>query len=548
MLKNKIAMSLIVGIALAAPLTALNYLANQALNLPFLPYVFFNWMTPLIPGPAITFGIDLMIDTLLLLQLNVADLAKTAEQGMAVMLFLALATAAGALAYSLNAPHSGGERPGTARRVAGWLIAGGFALFLLVLGVMESSGTLAVLGLSVLLALWIGGVSWAARRRVETPAAVVGGAEPDAAETGETRPPASVEQLNRRQFLVTLGTAAATVTVVGSGLGLLLAADERRRTAGAGGSTANAADLPNAGDPVSPAPGTRPEYTPIEDHYKVFLELQPTVIEAEGYVLPITGMVDNELMLTVDDLYTRFESFDQYVTLSCISGRIATTLISTTRWTGISMQDILAEAGVQSGARYLNIESGDGFYETVPLELISNDERIMLCHSWDGAPLPTDHGFPCRIWIPDRFGMKQPKWIVSMELTDVENPGYWVERGWDRIAQVRATSVIDTVAVESVGTRDGQQIIPVGGIAWAGDRQISRVEVQVDGGEWQEARLRTPLSETTWVIWRYDWPFAEGDRTFRVRCFEGDGTMQIVDPADARPSGSTGIHSLEVEV
>jgi hypothetical protein len=144
--------------------------------------------------------------------------------------------------------------------------------------------------------------------------------------------------------------------------------------------------------------------------------------------------------------------------------------------------------------------------------------------------------------------MKQPKWIVSMELTDVENPGYWVERGWDRIAQVRATSVIDTVAVESVGTRDGQQIIPVGGIAWAGDRQISRVEVQVDGGEWQEARLRTPLSETTWVIWRYDWPFAEGDRTFRVRCFEGDGTMQIVDPADARPSGSTGIHSLEVEV
>ena len=542
MTKNKFLLSVLVGVALAAPLTAVNYLANQAFDLPFLPFVFFNWMTPLIPGPLITFGIDLMIDSLLLLRLNVANLAKTAEQGMAVMVFIAVGTGFGALVYGLNAASKGGERPGRARRSVGWVLAAGFALFMMGISVSETVPAAAVIGLSALLALWLGGLSWAAMR--PKPAHAAASAEPDA----EADEPASVEQLNRRQFLVTLGAAAATITVVGSGLGIIMAANERRRTAAANGSASPSHTLPNADDPVSPASGTRPEYTPVEDHYKVFLELEPTVIEAEGYVLPITGLVDNELMLTVDDLYNRFESFDQYVTLSCISGRVATTLISTTKWTGISMQDILAAAGVRPEARYLNIQSGDGFYETVPLDLIENDRRIMLCHSWDDAPLPTDHGFPCRIWLPDRFGMKQPKWIVSMELAEVDIPGYWVERSWDHIAQVRATSVIDTVAVEEVGTRDGVRVIPVGGIAWAGDRQISRVEVQVDGGDWQEAALRTPLSETTWVIWRYDWPFVQGDHTLQVRCFEGDGTMQIAVPADARPSGSTGIHSVEAEV
>lgn len=537
------------GAALAAPLAALNYLANQAFDLPFLPYTFFNWMTPLIPGPLITFGIDLMIDTMLFLRLNVADLAKTAEQAMAVGLFLAIAALAGGLALVLFAAAGRGASRTGLLRAAGWLPPGGFALFMIAVSVTETTRTPAVIGLGALVALWLGALNWAAGKLRPADSPAEGRTEDRGQEPAERPEPgiAAVQQLNRRQFLITLGTAAATITVVGSGLGVLLAADRRRRTEAVSGGSVPSHTLPNAGDPVVPAPGTRPEYTPVENHYKVFLQLEPTVIEAAGYVLPVTGMVANELMLTVDDLYNRFESFDQYVTLSCISGRIATTLISTTRWTGIPIQDILAKAGVRPEARYLYIESADGFYETVPLERISNDRRIMLCHTWDGRPLPTDHGFPCRIWIPDRFGMKQPKWIVSMELIDDDRPGYWVERGWDKDAQVRTTSVIDTVAVDEMGTRDGNRIIPVGGIAWAGDRQISRVEVQVDGGAWEAAQLRSPLSETTWVIWRYDWSFSEGAHNFRVRCFEGDGTMQITEQNDARPSGSTGIHSVEAE-
>jgi hypothetical protein len=74
------------------------------------------------------------------------------------------------------------------------------------------------------------------------------------------------------------------------------------------------------------------------------------------------------------------------------------------------------------------------------------------------------------------------------------------------------------------------------------------VDVRVDGGPWQEARLKEPLSETTWVIWRYDWPFAKGNHTFEVQCFEEDGTRQITEKMGNRPSGATGIHSKDARL
>jgi DMSO/TMAO reductase YedYZ molybdopterin-dependent catalytic subunit len=87
--------------------------------------------------------------------------------------------------------------------------------------------------------------------------------------------------------------------------------------------------------------------------------------------------------------------------------------------------------------------------------------------------------------------MKQSKWITGIEVTDEYRNGYWVERNWDA------------------------------------------------------AQLRAPLSETTWAIWRYEWPFAAGDNTFGVRCAEAAGTPQIEKSKKARPDGSSGIHGTE---
>jgi hypothetical protein len=144
--------------------------------------------------------------------------------------------------------------------------------------------------------------------------------------------------------------------------------------------------------------------------------------------------------------------------------------------------------------------------------------------------------------------MKQPKWITGIEVTDTYEEGYWVERGWDEVAQVKTTSVIDTVAVNAVYESGGRQVVPVGGIAFSGDRAISKVEVRVDGGQWTETQLRSPLSETTWAIWRYDWPFEAGHHLFEVRCVDGNGDPQIEQASEAHPSGATGIHQREADV
>ena len=530
------------GGLLTPPLTGLLYLADKLGGLPFTPFALFDWIARVLPGVAVTFGIDMMIEGLRLFGMSVAASAKTAEQIVAVLLFFVIGVVLSAAFLCVMKIREAGPRP-VAGLALGLIFGVPMVAVSLPMGQSTVDPVLTAVVLAVLFLLW--GLAFMPMYDMLLLSA-------DGLPTEDKIRWA--KSINRRQFLVGVGAATATVTVLSVGIGGVLARSERRQVAEtvATSMAPTAADtkppLPNADDPVAPAPGTRPEYTAVEDHYKVFLRSEPSIIDGSTWSLPITGLVDNPLTLTLDDLHNNYESRDQYVTLSCISGRIATTLISTTLWTGISLQKILSDLQVRSEARYLVIESADGFHETVDLDLIASDERIMLAYAWDGRPIPMDHGFPLRIWIPDRFGMKQPKWITSMEITDEYQPGYWVDRGWDEVAQVKTTSVIDTVATDDIVERDGQLLIPVGGIAFSGARGISRVEVQVNNGPWEEAQLRTPLSETTWVLWRYDWPFQKGKHTFAVRCAEADSTPQIEESRGNRPSGATGIHRRRTKV
>jgi DMSO/TMAO reductase YedYZ molybdopterin-dependent catalytic subunit len=563
------------GGLLTAPLIGLMYLVDKLLDLPFVPFALFDWIAREMPGPLVTMGIDLMIDGLRLAGLSVAAAAKTGEQLGAIFLFFGIGVVVCAIFFAAmksrhTAPWLPGDGPlfGIFSHPAPGLIVGFiFGLPMIIVSLPMGQSTMnPVVTFIVLLTLflvWGLAAGLLQRRLMGQPAtgqptidqpAIDQPAEGELVVDGEIR---SASILNRRQFLIRLGATTATVTVVSAGLGAALAQGEQSRIAESVAGSMPPAELPprrplpNDGDPVTPAPGTRPEYTPVEDHYQVFLRTEPTFIDISTWTLPIHGLVANPREFTIEEIRGNYPARDQYVTLSCISGRVGTTLISTTWWTGVSLQQILADVQPLENARYLIIKSGDGFYETVALDLIASDPRIMLCYAWDGEPLPFDHGFPLRIWLPDRFGMKQPKWIVDIEVTEEYREGYWVERGWDEVAQMRATSVIDTVAVRDViepTQAGGQRLVPVGGIAFAGARGISRVQVRVDNGPWQDAQLRSPLSETTWVIWRYDWPFAAGGHTFEVRCAEGDGAPQIEEQMGNRPSGATGIHNRKAKL
>jgi DMSO/TMAO reductase YedYZ molybdopterin-dependent catalytic subunit len=238
---------------------------------------------------------------------------------------------------------------------------------------------------------------------------------------------------------------AGVITVIAAAVGKVSA--RRVAVASGGGGERWSANhpLPNAGATVQPAPGTRPELTPVSQHYRIDINTSPPSIPEATWRLKIHGLVARPLEWTLADLRAR-PTVHQFITLSCISNTVGGDLTGTTRWSGVSLQQVLPELGLHAMATHLKIHSADGFYEVVALDTIREDGRVMLAYAWDGLPLPENHGFPLRIYIPDRYGMKQPKWIESIEAIDHWEPGYWVVRGWDREARMKATSVIDTVA------------------------------------------------------------------------------------------------------
>jgi DMSO/TMAO reductase YedYZ molybdopterin-dependent catalytic subunit len=358
--------------------------------------------------------------------------------------------------------------------------------------------------------------------------------------------------LSRRGFVTAVGGGAIGISLGAWGLASLL---ENKAPLPTGAPAlpvpelkVTPADSPSAevlAARIQPAPGTREELTSNAAFYRIDINTSPPEVNGETWRLEVDGLVDHPLSLTLADLMG-MPLVTQTITLSCISNPVGGDLISTSHWTGVPLQHLLDLAGLKPEAKELFIEAADGFYECVGMRDLE-DPRTLLVFAMNGEPLPVEHGFPLRIYIPNRYGMKQPKWIERMTAIDHEGAGYWVDRGWSETAYVNTTSVIDTVAVEAADPSTGT--IPVGGIAYAGERGISRVEVQVDEEPWMEAELRTPpLSGLAWVQWRLDWPQQPGRHTFRVRAYDASGGLQVLSPRGVRPDGATGVHELTVTV
>ena len=184
-----------------------------------------------------------------------------------------------------------------------------------------------------------------------------------------------------------LGPTAETaiITVVGAVVGNLIAS-KRRREIVEGELWSASHALPNAAAEVKPAPGTRPEFTPLEQHYRIDINTIPPAIKKDDWRLKIGGLVENPHAFTLDDLRGNYEPSRQFITLACISNPIAGDLIGTTRWTGVSLQRLLPNWRLKPEATHLKIRSADGFFEVVPLETVKADERVML--TYFGQPLP----------------------------------------------------------------------------------------------------------------------------------------------------------------
>jgi DMSO/TMAO reductase YedYZ molybdopterin-dependent catalytic subunit len=291
--------------------------------------------------------------------------------------------------------------------------------------------------------------------------------------------------------------------------------------------------------------GPMPELTPSDKFYVVSKNFSDPVVSERGWSLRVQGLVDRPLRIGYQEL-KQMPAVTEYVTLECVSNNVGGPQISTGRFTGVSLAALLKDASPRPGAGAVGFKARDGYTESLPLGFVLGSPEILVAYLLNDAPLVPVHGFPARILIPGRYGMKGPKWLDEIELTSSETGGYWEGQGWDSQAVVKTTARIDS-PVSGDLVRAGQ--VQVAGVAFAGNRGIAAVEVSTDGGAtWQTAQLRPPLSPLTWVLWTYTWAATTGAHTLKARARDGTGSLQTARTAPSYPNGSSGYHTVQVEV
>jgi DMSO/TMAO reductase YedYZ molybdopterin-dependent catalytic subunit len=299
--------------------------------------------------------------------------------------------------------------------------------------------------------------------------------------------------------------------------------------------------------PEASLSGPSPEITPVANFYVVSKNFSDPVVSQQGWTLNIGGLVAKPLHLSLADLRA-LPSVIEYATLECISNNVGGQLMSTGKFAGVPLHDLVLMAEPRSSATYAVFKARDGYTESLPLSLIAGAPEILVAHTLDDAPLPNGHGFPARLLVPGHYGMKSPKWLDSIILGSQDDGGYWESEGWDRNAVVKTTARFDVPTVGAI-TKAGEPV-RLFGVAFAGKRGISKVEYSTDGGSsWSAAHLRAALSELTWVLWDASWtPARPGAFVLQVRAMDGTGTLQEPASSASLPSGASGYHTIRLNV
>jgi len=352
---------------------------------------------------------------------------------------------------------------------------------------------------------------------------------------------------SRRRFLVATALWGGAAAVAAVGGRLLVGAANRISDARAN------LRLPA---PTTPAPAVpagadlgiadlSPYITPNDDFYRIDTALQVPVIDPEKWSITVTGMVEEEVTMTFDELLA--EPLEEHVTtLTCVSNEVGGNLVGNARWLGFPIRELLARARPQAGADMVLSTSEDGFTASTPLDVLQDTGRAcLLAVGMNGEPLPLEHGFPVRMVVPGLYGyVSATKWVVELKVTTfAEDAGYWTPLGWSERGPIKLASRIDVPGSSvSAGT------VAVAGVAWAQHTGIGQVEVQVDDGPWARAELAEVTGPDTWRQWRYAWDATPGDHRLTVRATDAKGELQVADEAPPAPDGATGYHSVRVTV
>jgi hypothetical protein len=545
-LKTRLLIGFTVGFFISLPWLALMYAGQQVIGAPNIPFELFEYLTRVLPGGMISLGIEWLIELVTFFGPGqTSATGKIVEIVAAYLLALVLLILFGG-SYAITL-----QKLRTSWGVRGILAGLILSIFTILLANWSGWGSpLLAISLTWLLITglaWGIGLAWGVDRLLLSAHQPADG--------------------TRKRVLGELAIGSLVVSGLAVGLGRWLIPQSRFQEVAGTSFTPPPTTIPPTGPPpkagFEPVPGTRPEVTSIEDFYRVDINLLPpgdaefldssdplvqrlfeqggeTDLPADTYILVVDGLVKNPLALSLDDLKS-YPPVEHFATLECISNPVGGDLISTTLFQGVRLRDVLETTGLDPSVIDIKFTCVDGYSESLPLEAAFHRETI-LCHSMGNQPLTKSHGSPLRLYTPNRFGIKNPKWLIKIEAIDTDYLGFWQQRGWSESGIIKTTSVIDTIQ-----TGSSVQTL-VGGIAFAGARGIQSVEWRVDEGPWRTAEIDRPLSQLTWVLWRASAELSPGEHEITVRTIDGGGEIQTAIESNTHPNGATGYHSKTITV
>ena len=328
--------------------------------------------------------------------------------------------------------------------------------------------------------------------------------------------------------------------------------------------------------------------TPAEEFYIRNHYPTPTIREND-WTVSLTGAVDEEVELTMEALKNSFPTETVFHTMQCsgngrsyfepqVGGNQWTFgAVGNAEWTGTPLSAVLEAYGADtSDGMWLSVMGGEApegediFTRSIPMQKVMED--CLLAYQMNGAPLPSDHGFPVRIVVPGWFGNNNVKWVDRLHVMDMMVFGdewetedqrtytHWQQYSYRIIPeeddaaeqyesidifdtreqmeasdQIRNAYLYDQLAKSIIGfpgedstvtRRNGQ--VEVVGVAWAGDDAVETVEISADGGEtWSEAEFVAPdLGTPSWRLFRYVWEPEPGEYTLYSRATDEQGRSQ----------------------
>jgi len=157
----------------------------------------------------------------------------------------------------------------------------------------------------------------------------------------------------------------------------------------------------------------------------------PQDVDIENYQLEISGLVENPVSYSYDEVIEGYQNYKKVVTLYCVEGWEATIL-----WEGVLVSDLLAEAGPLPEAQVVIFHAYDGYTTSLPLDYVI-DNDILMAYKMNEITMPPERGFPFELVAESKWGYKWIKWITAIELSDdVDYRGYWESRGFSNTADL----------------------------------------------------------------------------------------------------------------